>query len=361
MKQPVYFIHPCRLARKNSTISIEWKWDTDKPFISPASVIGEEIRNEFPFSEEAAWWLRVPTVLPIERMDSLHLLAPVDMNTDLLELLYKKEISVHQYNWAGEYIGSFNGNYATQNGKLLIEQVKLQQSIKKRTSLSKIVLRAAFKNMIRLISYHNRRTSSIPFQTEFINDALTSIKKATTVDELMGIEGSLRKVYYEWLDTLLPESFQLKGRSYRPALNAGNAMVSFINALLYGLIEAEINYTQLSPQIGFLHQPGRDKNPLVYDLSEIFKPVLVDPLLLMLTRKNMISPDDFFETEKGIFIKKEAKLKIVRAFSGKVHTTIYDDQLKRNVSYRSLVRMEAYKLIHLLLDKVAYKPFIQKW
>jgi len=215
--------------------------------------------------------------------------------------------------------------------------------------------------MIRLISYHNRRTSSIPFQTEFINDALTSIKKATTVDELMGIEGSLRKVYYEWLDTLLPESFQLKGRSYRPALNAGNAMVSFINALLYGLIEAEINYTQLSPQIGFLHQPGRDKNPLVYDLSEIFKPVLVDPLLLMLTRKNMISPDDFFETEKGIFIKKEAKLKIVRAFSGKVHTTIYDDQLKRNVSYRSLVRMEAYKLIHLLLDKVAYKPFIQKW
>ena len=36
-------------------------------------------------------------------------------------------------------------------------------------------------------------------------------------------------------------------------------------------------------------------------------------------------------------------------------------KLKRNVSYRGLMRMEAYKIQKHILDDTPYEPFISRW
>jgi CRISPR-associated protein Cas1 len=361
MKQPFYIIHPCRLRRKDNTIHIDWKWNTEKPFISPASVIGEELRSEFPYSEEDSWWFRVPKFIPLHRVDSIHILAPVDMNSDLIALCFTNQVSIHYYDWSGEYMGSLHSAQGSQNGILLKKQVLLSNTSKKKLLIASTILESSFKNIKRLLLYYNRRNSDVDFDTSFIDNALIRLKSCTSISGLMGVEGGLRRKYYEAIDLILPETMCLSGRSFRPALNPANALLSYLNALLYAVIEMELLHTPLHLSLGLLHTEGLNKTPLVYDISELFKPVLVDPVFLTLIRKKMIDSKDFDETETGFRLKKDAQLKVLRAFSGKVHTTVFDEHLKRHVSYRTRIRLEGYKLVNFLLKNQTYEPYTHKW
>lgn len=51
----------------------------------------------------------------------------------------------------------------------------------------------------------------------------------------------------------------------------------------------------------------------------------------------------------------------IKAFEGKLNTTIKHKKLKRNVSYERIIRLELYKLIKHLLGEEVYKSFRIWW
>jgi CRISP-associated protein Cas1 len=53
-------------------------------------------------------------------------------------------------------------------------------------------------------------------------------------------------------------------------------LISFGNSLLYATTLSEIYRTQLNPTVSFLHEPSARRYSLSLDLSEIFKPIIVD-------------------------------------------------------------------------------------
>jgi CRISPR-associated protein Cas1 len=99
----------------------------------------------------------------------------------------------------------------------------------------------------------------------------TKISATTETDELMGIEGNIRRTYYEAFNLIIPDFF-MEGRSYRPPLNEVNALISFGNMMCYSQCLRAIHQQQLNPLISFLHQPGERRFSLSLDLAEIFKP-----------------------------------------------------------------------------------------
>ena len=52
---------------------------------------------------------------------------------------------------------------------------------------------------------------------------------------------------------------------------------------------------------------------------------------------------------------------MVRKWEERVNETIEHPKLKRKVSYRGLVRMEAYKLQKHILGDEPYVPFVSRW
>ena len=70
-------------------------------------------------------------------------------------------------------------------------------------------------------------------------------------------------------------------------------MISYCNSLLYTKILSEIYKTQLNPTISYLHQPGTNRFSLSLDISEIFKPLIVDRMIFAMLNKNQITQDDF--------------------------------------------------------------------
>ena len=119
------------------------------------------------------------------------------------------------------------------------------------------------------------------------------IKQASDIPTLMGVEGRVRKQYYEAFSSIIGDLFPFEKRTKRPPENPLNALISFGNSLCYTLCLGEIYHTQLNPLISYLHEPGERRFSLALDISEVFKPLLVDRVIFKVLNQKMIQLDHF--------------------------------------------------------------------
>jgi len=176
----------------------------------------------------------------------------------------------------------------------------------------------------------------------------------------MGIEGNIRKNYYEAFELIISD-FSMNGRSYRPPKNEVNTLISFGNMICYSQCLKAIHQTQLHPAVSFLHEPGERRFSLSLDVAEIFKPLLVDRVLFKVLNKRMIQTNHF-EVKLNSVVLKEAGRKIfVQAFEDRLNETIKHRTLYRSVSYKHLIKLECYKLQKHLLGMEEYAPFKMWW
>jgi len=188
-----------------------------------------------------------------------------------------------------------------------------------------------------------------------------NMHEASDIPALMGVEGSCRKVYYKAYGRLIKNGMVFEDRNKQPPLDPVNAMISFGNSLMYTTILSEIYKTVLDPSVSFLHEPSRKRFSLCLDIAEIFKPLIVDPLVLALLNNKRIKWEHFESKDGAVYLNDEGKRKYLDAYEEKLNTTIKHRRLKRNVSYRYLIRLEAYKLIKHFIGDEIYKPVKAWW
>ena len=163
------------------------------------------------------------------------------------------------------------------------------------------------------------------------------------------------------MNEILPESFNFDKRVKRPPENMINALISFGNSMLYSTVLSEIYNTQLNPTISYLHEPSERRFSLALDLSEIFKPILVDRLIFYLVNKRMLGEDDFEKDLNYCLLNDKGRKIFIKKYDERLKKTIKHRELKRKVSYKRLIRLESYKLIKHLLGSKEYKPFVMWW
>ena len=176
------------------------------------------------------------------------------------------------------------------------------------------------------------------------------------------IEGNIRDMYYKGFDEITGnKDFVFKKRTRRPPKNELNALISFGNSLLYVLVLSEIYKTHIDPRIGYLHTTNFRRFTLNLDVAEIFKPIIIDRIIFTLIGKKMITKNDFEEDLGGILLKEKGRKTFVQEFDRRLASTIKHRELKRNVSYRRLIRMELYKLEKHLIGEKEYEPYVSRW
>jgi len=187
------------------------------------------------------------------------------------------------------------------------------------------------------------------------------LPEAKTIPEIMNVEGRIRNIYYSAIDEIVPEEYCIIKRTRMPPENKMNTLISYGNSILYGTILTEIYNTQANPTISFLHEPFARRFSLSMDISEIFKPIIVDRIIFKLVNKNMLD-DSCFRGELGNMLLSEKGSRIfIKEYNDKLDTTIKHKGVNRNVSYRTLIRMEVYKLIKHFLGTEEYKPLVMWW
>lgn len=299
--------------------------------------------------------------LKVEIVDEIYLFGEVNLNTKVLNFLSQNKIIVHVFNYYGFYSGSFYPRETNISGYLLIEQVNLYKEYEKRLEVAKEIIRSGSYNIFRNLRYYNGRGIDLKEKQDDIKRLISKIDDVEAIDQLMGIEGNIRKIYYSAWNDIVKQDINFEKRVKRPPDNMINSLISFINSLMYTTVLSEIYKTQLNPTVSFLHQPSTKRFSLCLDISEIFKPLIVDRMIFSMLNKNQITENDFEKQSNFLYIKDSGKRKILMEYDKYLERTIYHKELSRDVSYRYLIRLECYKLIKHIIGEKEYVGFRIWW
>lgn len=300
--------------------------------------------------------------LPIEDIKEIYIFGEVSLNKKFLDYMSQKEVILHFFNYYGYYTGTFYPREHLNSGYMILKQAEYYLDFDKRLELARKFVEGGARNILNVVRYYKNRGKSLEHIENTIEELVKKIELCENTSELMGLEGNIRDMYYKGFDNIIEnEDFVFEYRTRRPPQNHLNALISFGNSLLYTLVLSEIYKTHLDPRIGFLHTTNFRRFTLNLDIAEIFKPIIVDRIIFTLIGRRMITVDDFERDMGGILLKEKGMKKFIEEFDAKLKTTIQHRELRRNVSYNRLIRMELYKLEKHLIGEQEYIPFISRW
>ena len=293
--------------------------------------------------------------LPVNDVDQIFVFSEMDLNTSFLNFVAQNKIIIHFFNFYGFYIGSFVPKEENLSGNLIIKQVEHYLDKEKRLSLARKFVEGASHNMKR----NFEKKEGFQGEVKRISDSMKSLSDCQDINELMSIEAHIRKIYYECIER--ETKWEFEKRSIRPPQNPLNAMISFGNSLVYTQILKGIYETPLNPTISYLHEPFERRYSLALDVAEVFKPVLSDKIILRLINLNIINEKDFEKTLNFTYLKEEGRKKFVKSFDDLLEEKILHRKLKRKIKYKTLIKLELYKLIKHLLGEKEYNPLKVWW
>ncbi|MCM1040936.1 MAG: type I-B CRISPR-associated endonuclease Cas1b [Bacteroides sp.] len=338
MKKTFYLFNPGTLERRDNTLKF-----------TPYS-IGEN-------GERVAG---APRYLPVEDVGEFYAFGSLNVNSAVLNFLGQKDIAVHFFDYYENYTGSFMPRDSLLSGKMILVQVSAYQNKKKRQEIACKFIEGSAHNMIKNLQYYNRRGKDVESIIETIKTHAAKISVTYEVDELMGVEGTIRQLYYEAFDAIIND-FEMGLRTKQPPQNEVNALISFGNMVCYSICLRAIHQTQLNPTISYLHTPGERRYSLALDVAEIFKPILVDRVIFKVLNKKEIQSNHFEHKLNKCLLNNTGRQIFIKAIEARLMETIQHRTLGRNVSYRHLVKLECYKLAKHLLGIEEYKPFKMYW
>ena len=299
--------------------------------------------------------------IPIERISDIYVMSEMSFNTPFINYISKYGISMHFFNYYNFYTGSFYPKESLLAGQLLVKQVEHYTDYDSRIILARKFIEAAADNIYRNLRYYNGRGKDVAIYMEEVDDLRQRISSTTTIEQLMGIEGNIRKEYYSAWNSIVNQEIQFEKRVMHPPDNMINSLISFVNSLIYTKTLSEIYHTQLNPTISYLHEPGVRRYSLCLDISEVFKPLIGDRLIFSLLNKKQITEDSFTKELNFLHLKKDASKLIVSELESRLKQTIMHKELGREVSYQYLIRLEAYKLVKHLIGEKEYEGFKMWW
>lgn len=340
MKRTYYLFNPGLLERKDNTLKF-----------TPIE------ENE---EDQGILNMGQPRYIPVENISEFYVFGSLRANSSLYNFLGANNIAVHFFDFYENYTGSFMPRDSLLSGRMLLAQTSHYQEKKKRIALAKKFIEGAAYNMIKNLRYYNNRGKDLEPLILKIDELSQKIPTAISIEEIMGIEGNIRMTYYNAFNLIIND-FQMGNRSKQPPQNEINALISFGNMMCYSQCLRAIHQTQLNPTISFLHTPGERRYSLSLDISEIFKPLLVDRVLFKVLNKKLLQEKHFDRQLNRCLLNKNGKKIFVEAFEERLNETIQHRSLKRSVSYKHLIKLECYKLSKHLLDMEEYKPFKMWW
>lgn len=150
---------------------------------------------------------------------------------------------------------------------------------------------------------------------------------------LRGWEGAASKKYFQTLSGLMPEAYQFKSRSRRPATDPFNAMLNYAYGMLYGKVEGALIKAGLDPYVGIFHRDDYNRPALVFDFIENYR-TWMDYVVFQLSATEAI-PIEAFEQQddkSGLLLLPLAKRILIQSVNDYLEEII-------NLSGKTLSRL----------------------
>lgn len=296
--------------------------------------------------------------IPVENTKEIYCMSEISINTKLLDFLAQNKIILHIFNYYEGYSGTFYPRDHYCSGKLLVKQVDAYRD--KRIVIAKAIVEGIADNIYEVLYHYYKHDKK---ETKGTIDWLAkeckyNLEKANDIKQILQVEGEIWCKFYNEFKYILPEDFVMNRRVKRPPDNPINALISFGNTLLYGKTVSAIYNTHLDQRISFLHELAERRFSLSLDISEVFKPIIVFRTIFDLVNNRRLQVDKHFEKKYNYcLLNEEGRNIFIKAFEERLESTFTHGNLGRKVTYRTLIKLDCYKLIKCILEDQEFKPF----
>jgi CRISP-associated protein Cas1 len=267
---------------------------------------------------------------------------------EAIRWLMKHGITITMLNWNGNLLG-VTLPQGPKAGRLRVMQYRKYVDSAARYEIAAKIVSQKITNSYNLLKELSRYYDILDVKSiekTFANEEVNYNQNQngnSSNNLLMMYEGRIATFYWECLGKVfnkLYPSFNFKSRknkSYSWNMNASdeiNALLNYGYAILESEVRKDINAVGLDPAVGFLHELDESKEPLVYDLQELFR-WIVDLSAIQLLEEKKLKKSCFIVTENfHIRLKEQAAKALIEKI--KLNMKAKAPFKNRNATYQTV-------------------------
>jgi CRISPR-associated protein Cas1 len=267
-------------------------------------------------------------------------------------LLYE-DVDVVFLSRRGSYLGRLQSSRPGRSS-LVRRQYEVSGDESARLWLAREIVAGKIANQRALLLRYNRREGlpQLAGAARSLKERRRSVPAATSIAQLMGVEGAASKDYFGALAQVVPTWTAFAGRNRRPPRDPVNAMLSYGYAVLLGEVTAAVNLAGMDPSCGMLHGDDERRPSLSLDVMEEFRPLVVDTVVLEMFRKGSCSEDDFVGSDEdgAVLMGPAAKRQLVARLEERLVTEFAHVPSGERTSYRRAIYLQARQVANYLAD-----------
>ena len=317
----------------------------------------------------------------MNEVSQLVLFGSSGLSTPLLHELMRREIPVSFHTYGGWFVGHVVG-LGHRNAETRMHQYRVSFDPIACLSLARGWVAAKIANSRTMLRRNWRGAGENPDDESFEQVAakplpsskvteglLRDLKEdarhaqcASSLEELLGIEGSAARRYFQHFTHLLCHeddpnfAFDFTGRNRRPPKDPVNAMLSFAYAMLTREWHIALSAVGLDPYRGYYHQPRFGRPALALDMMEPFRPLVADSVVITAINNGEVHGADFIRAAGACALSDSARKRFIAAFERRMAQEITHPLFGYSLSYRRLFEVQARLLIRHLSGEIPEYP-----
>lgn len=302
--------------------------------------------------------------IPIETIENILIFGAVKASPTFIKEILSRGIHLTWLSKNGSFFGRLEST-GHVNIYRQREQFRKSDDTNFCLTLAKQFIMGKAKNQRTILVRANKslRNNDLANTISRMSMFFPKIREAKDIEELMGVEGFLAKMYYQGINYIIDKDFSFSKRSKRPPRDPFNAIISFGYTLLHYEIFTILQTKGLNCYAGFMHSDKHNHPALCSDLMEEWRAILVDSLAIALLNNGKITKEDFdYNSDNGgVYLTKNACKIFIKNFETRLRQeTSYVEEVSYKMSFRRIIEYQVMQLIKSIENNNAnlYKPIL---
>src|SRR5579884_1828624 len=312
----------------------------------------------------------------INDVSHVGLFGNIQISTAAVQALCEADTPITYFSMGGWFYGITRG-HSLKNVFTRVQQFRMAREPAFCVQLSRSFVAGKIRNQ-RTMLMRNHLEPPAQVLAKLKNSAETA-RNATSLDELLGIEGAAASFYFSQFsgmikveDELAAEppanagaqlrfNFDFNGRKRRPPTDPVNALLS----LAYSLLAKDCAIAALTvgfdPYVGFYHQPRFGRPALALDVMEEFRPLIAESCVLTAINNRMISEKDFVRAGRAVNLSAAGRRQFFVAYEARMNHLVTHPIFDYKVTYRRALELQFRILARYLTGEInQYVPFMTR-
>lgn len=284
----------------------------------------------------------------------------VSISAQALRGFCEDGVPITHHTYGGWLVGVTTGA-GHKNAELRIRQFAVAADDQRSLAIARRIVDGKIRNSRTLLRRNHRGEAVVALRE------LARLSRQATgaerVDQLLGFEGVAARLYFGSFNGLLkPErtvaGFDMTGRNRRPPRDPVNALLSFAYSLLVRETTAAAVRVGLDPFVGVYHRPRYGRPALALDLSEEFRPLIADSVVIAAINTQEVTRAHLVERGGAYALTSQGRRAMIGAFERRMTVAVSHPLFGYTVSYRRVLELQARILARVMTGEIeTYIPF----